>query len=216
MDSKERLEKQVSEHIINSKKEIQIGGLNLIVYPTVFIPKGGSSLVFSRFSKSFNAKFEKVLDLGCGSGIISLLMSKYAKRIVAADINPIAVKTTKENAERNNISNINFLRSDLFENIKEKFDLIIFNPPFMGLKAKSDLEKAFTDENHEILVRFFKEAPKHLTKDGKIILEFADMGGEKLLKNLTKNYSKKLLYEEEIEDFAGVPTLYYILELKPN
>ncbi len=213
MKSEERLRKQIANHLIKDKIELKIENFNLIIYPGVFIPNGSSSLIFSHFFNKFDEKFERVLDMGCGSGIISLLISKYSKEVIAADINPVAVQTTKENAERNNINNIIVKNSDLFGNISGKFDLILFNPPFMGLKPNTDLEKAFTDNNHETLIRFFEQVPKHLNKNGKIILEFANMDGEKLLNNLIKDYSKRQLYEENFKDFAGVKTHYYILEL---
>lgn len=214
MNAKERLEKQILAHKIKDKLELKIENFNIVVYPGIFVPNGGSSIVFSRFFAKFKEKLDNVLEMGCGSGIISLLVSKHAKMVTSADINPLAVKTAKENVERNNLSNIKVLESDLFSKIKEKFDLIIFNPPFMGLSANNDLEKAFTDKDHDVIKRFFKQVQNHLTENGKILLEFGDMGGEETLEEVTQDYSKKIIYEENIKDFAGVQTHYYVLELK--
>ena len=66
----------------------------------------------------------KVLDLGTGTGIQALTALEKTKNVLASDINEEAVK----NCEK---LGINCIKSDLFKNIKEKFDLIIFNPPYL-------------------------------------------------------------------------------------
>ena len=69
--------------------------------------------------------------MGCGSGIVSIFCASLGAECFAADINPAAVKTAKENAELNGFGNkIQVVESNLFENIKDKFDVIFFNPPY--------------------------------------------------------------------------------------
>nr|WP_228288126.1 50S ribosomal protein L11 methyltransferase [Thermosipho ferrireducens] len=68
-----------------------------------------------------------VLDLGCGSGILSILAKKMgAGRVVAVDNDPLAVEVAKENAKKNGVD-IEIRQSDLFSNVTGKFDLIISN-----------------------------------------------------------------------------------------
>ncbi len=71
-----------------------------------------------------------VLDLGCGNGIIGISIAKAFPdcRVVLADINERAVLTAKKNAELNNVK-VKVVKSNIFENIKGKFDTILLNPP---------------------------------------------------------------------------------------
>jgi len=79
--------------------------------------------------------FGTVLDLGTGSGIQAITAAKNPKveKVVAADINPAALKTAKENALAQCVSEkIRFAKSDLFSALgEEKFDCILFNPPYL-------------------------------------------------------------------------------------
>ena len=75
---------------------------------------------------------EATLDLGTGSGILSLLAAAHSKRVVAVDSNPRAIAMAQLNARLNNVANIEFLEGDLFEAIRgRQFDLIVCNPPFV-------------------------------------------------------------------------------------
>src|SRR3989344_7040082 len=122
MDLRKRLERQIKSHESERKRKVKIGELDLVVYPNVFVPNGSSSLVFSNFFKDFNDKQNLVLDMGTGTGILALIISKYAKKVIASDINEMAVKSAQENVNLNKIGNIEVRQSDLFEKIPEKFD----------------------------------------------------------------------------------------------
>ena len=67
---------------------------------------------------------DHVLEVGCGSGLVSLELARQVESLVALDINPHAVRATRERG-------VEVIRSDLFEGIRGKFDLIIFNPPYL-------------------------------------------------------------------------------------
>ena len=71
----------------------------------------------------------KVLDLGTGSGIQAETALKHTKEVLATDISKEAVKFVKKKGIKARIS-------DLFSNINEKFDLIIFNPPYLPREKK--------------------------------------------------------------------------------
>ncbi|MFW6383394.1 MAG: HemK2/MTQ2 family protein methyltransferase [Nanoarchaeota archaeon] len=71
----------------------------------------------------------KVLDMGTGSGILAEEAKKYASSVTGADIGKEAVEYCK-----NRIRAVNFIQSDLFSNINEKFDTILFNPPYLPSK----------------------------------------------------------------------------------
>lgn len=69
-----------------------------------------------------------VLDIGCGSGILSIVSSKLgAKEVFATDIDPLAIEATLENANLNKISNINAVQGSLLDNVDKKYDVVIAN-----------------------------------------------------------------------------------------
>ncbi len=160
----------------------------------------------------------KVLDMGTGSGIQAKTALENTKNVLAADINTEAVKFCKKKG-------IKAIKSDLFKNIHEKFDLIIFNPPYLPLERDYAsirmTEKDFTYVNdisivggkkgHETIERFLKEAKKYLKNNGKILLSFSNISGN--IKEIIKNHNYKFKKVGERKIFFE--TLYvYILKAK--
>ncbi|MDO8628361.1 MAG: DUF2431 domain-containing protein [Nanoarchaeota archaeon] len=109
----------------------------------------------------------KVLDVGTGSGIQARTALEHTPDVLAVDINPEAV----EHCQRQGIP---AKLSDLFTNVSEKFDLIIFNPPYLPEDQHEDAaSKQITTggkKGNELLERFLQQARKHLAPEGKILL----------------------------------------------
>ena len=105
-----------------------------------------------------------VLDMGTGSGIqaVAAALKPDVEYVLAVDINPEAVEAAKERAtDAGVISKMRFLVSDLFTNVKERFDWIIFNPPY--LPSEGDVEDptwAGGENGGETIERFLEEANK--------------------------------------------------------
>lgn len=84
----------------------------------------------------FIKKESKVLDLGCGSGLIGLAIKKNKDaNVTLSDISRFAIKQTKINAKLNNL-NVNVIRSNWFNKITSKFDVIVCNPPYLKKQKK--------------------------------------------------------------------------------
>ena len=142
--------------------------------------------------KQIKNKNIKVLEIGVGSGIqLKTLKQLEIKNISGVDINSEAVKYCKQQG-------FNCIQSDLFEKIKGKFNLIIFNPPYLPEDKrepkKSQLATTGGKKGSEIINKFLKQAKKHLEKEGKIFL---------LVSNLTKNinfkgYNKKIISQKKV------------------
>src|SRR5262249_3141209 len=70
------------------------------------------------------------LDMGCGSGVLSLVMASYAREVVGVDVNPRAIVMSRLNAALNGVHNVAFLEGDLFDPIASaSFDRVVFNSP---------------------------------------------------------------------------------------
>jgi release factor glutamine methyltransferase len=134
------------------------------VHPDVFPPH----LTFStknllNYINTIDLKEKTFLELGCGSGIISLLASKKGAVVSSSDINQTALNYLDINAVKNNLL-ITTIFSDLFKSIpNSNFDFIIINPPYYPKKPKNIKEKAwFCGENFEYFENLFEQLPKYL------------------------------------------------------
>lgn len=131
------------------------------------------------------AKNKSVLDMGSGSGILALAAKKAkAKSILTADINPESVKHLKS-------KNFNAIKSNLFSKINKKFDLIIFNPPYLPEDKREPIDSKFATtggkKGDEIILRFLKHAPNYLNPQGKILMAISSLTPrKKILQLLTK------------------------------
>lgn len=133
---------------------------------TVYNP-GEDSFLLKNYISELDLEGKKVLDMGTGSGILALEMAEKGAEVTAADINPEAVENVSGKAKKEGLE-IKVKKSDLFENIEEKFDLILFNPPYLpGEKGVGDEEIWHGGEKGiELTERFLDEIDKYLTEDG--------------------------------------------------
>src|SRR3972149_3945925 len=109
-----------------------------------------------------------LLEVGCGSGINLIAAAEVGvKKIIGGDINVNAVKHCRK-------LGFNCVKSDLCESVKGKFDVIVFNPPYLPLDEREpkDSRTATTAGvlGNEIIIKFLKQAGNHLANGGKIFL----------------------------------------------
>lgn len=146
--------------------------MDVLVMPQVLPPKlfRTGAWLAQTLTTDLLPSGSRVLDMGCGSGIVSLTVAGAGCRSVAVDINPAAVACTTVNADRCRLSeHIDARQGDLFEPLgDEKFDLIIFNPPFLTGTASTVFEQALY--GGDTIARFFNGAQQHLEKDGAVLL----------------------------------------------
>jgi len=104
--------------------------LELEVPESVYYPSE-DSLFLCDWLLENRPKFERAIDVGCGCGIIAILLAKLSRKEVdAVDVSRLAILTTRRNAKRNEVKVRAYL-SDLFSNVKGSFDLIVSNPPYL-------------------------------------------------------------------------------------
>lgn len=143
----------------------------------VYCPRE-DSLLLAGVIEGMDLGSRKCLDMGCGSGLLGILMEKKGAEVTAADISTEAVGVARKNAEMNG-AGISFVASDLFEKIAGVFDLIVFNPPYLPVDEYPHGSYTGGITGREIIERFLKEARAHLNTDGKILLVISSLTGEK-------------------------------------
>jgi release factor glutamine methyltransferase len=143
----------------------------------------------------------RIVDLGTGSGVIALSLAKQISeaKITATDISDDALLLAHENALRLGIARVQFLKSDLLENIDGKFDLIVANLPYISRHDRDQLAPEVLrdpevalfsgEKGDEIIRRLIETAPSYLNAGGLLALEIG-LGQEPALIDLLreKNY----------------------------
>ena len=150
-------------------------GFRLIIPPTVFHP----SLFFSsKYLGSCVARMKlegkSVLDMGCGSGLLSLVAASKGADVTAVDINSAAVGATQENARLNALEGRVFpLEGNLFEPIPpgRRYDLVLFNPPFYNGQPANEADVAWrAGEDYAVLRAFAGSLGTFLAEGAEAVL----------------------------------------------
>lgn len=151
----------------------------------------GSKLLVNNFLKG--EKSGRVLDLGCGYGIIGVILSQNKKLYIdMVDINNNAVKLTNENLKLNNIENATSFVSNIYSEITNKYDYIITNPPIRAGK--------------ETIRTFLFDGQNHINENGEIwFVMRKDHGVKSMMKELEKDYKIEVVDKDK-----G----FYIVKLK--
>lgn len=194
-------------------KIIQYLGKTFVVYKNTFWPFRDSQPLVKNFKIK---KGEHVLDMGTGSGVIAIFACyRGAEKVVAVDINPAAIKSTRHNAKMHGFEKMIVVkRSNLFENIgKEQFDVITANLPFRNKRAHDVVAKSQWDTGLKTNKQFFKEVRKHLRPKGRIYFAQSNFGAIEEIKTLAKaaRFSIKVIGRQSADG-----KVFYAFVLKPR
>lgn len=208
----EKLSGKPLAHIIG---EAEFMGRLFSVGPTVLIPRPETEELVEETIKNLPLKRpSRILDLCSGSGCIaiSLAFTFPSAEIIGADISPEALQVARKNAENMNLGRkVNFVQSDIFENIDGRFDFIISNPPYIPTDVIATLSPEVRNEPRlaldggpdglEVIRKITFSAPSYLEPGGLLALEIGCAQSEKVLKFFNAEeweapFSRK--------DFAGI------------
>lgn len=164
-------------------KGIRFPVLDYRVHPYygVYFPTRFDHLeMFERWLKDYRGRKRQAIEIGTGCGVLSFqLLNNGFEMIHAGDISVNALVSVAENAEKQGtIERFSLHRSDLFETIESKADLVLFNPPWLpATDAVRGLDRAIYHEA-DLLERFFRSAGDHVADKGKIVLLFSNLAQE--------------------------------------
>lgn len=159
-------------------------GLEFWVNENVLIPQPDTEILAEEvINLGRQIKNVKILDLCTGSGAIAISIAKNinVKKIIASDISKEALKVAKLNCKRYNLENVELKFSNLFENIHEKFNIIVSNPPYIKTDVIKSLSKEVQNEPYialnggqdglEFYRKIINKAYEYLEEDGYLCLE---------------------------------------------
>ena len=189
---------------------------HIAVIEDVYPPSEDSYLALSMLKQLMEGEFRnrkglRVLDLGTGTGILGINLALYAnvEYVVLSDISESAVRNANLNA-KNNSSALHtiphIIQSDLFSEIAGRFDLIVFNPPYLPESGEiADRKIAIQVESgpggNETIRRFLKAAPEHLVPGGKIITVSSSLADSKELHEIISALGLEMEKAEKLHIF---------------
>ncbi len=191
--------------------EIKIGKMSvrLVNCPTVYFPAEDTMLLLRNVSYG-----ERTLEIGAGSGIVSIYLSLLGSTVDAYDIDPEAVKCVKLNASLNEV-NFNIEQGDLFQKVSGKYDVVVFNPPYLP----GDEFESFVDGSDQwfggkdgmaVIRNFLSQLENFLKPSGKA---FMIMSSRSDIQKLIAEFPQFLFKELDSDSFFFERIYCFSLEL---
>lgn len=212
----EELEKSIEEKYFNVLTKRQEGiplqyifgkedfyGRTFTVLENVLIPRHDTEIsveIILKLVKENNIK--NMLEIGCGTGIVSItvdLESEGKINITSVDISPYAIKNSNINKKILK-SNIKILKSNLFEKVDEKFDLIYSNPPYIKTSEIENLQVEVRNHEPRLALdggsdglcfyrKIIKKSQDYLNKNGFLVFEIGYDEAEDVSLLMRKNFN---------------------------
>jgi release factor glutamine methyltransferase len=213
--------KQIGSHVLiplirwylRKERKYQYKGTRVFVQPGVFHPGLFHSTKFLiDYLGEHSLANQSFLELGCGTGLVSIIAAKHGAQVYASDLSMSAVKNVTRNASLNGVF-ITPIHSDLFDNIDRRvFDWIVINPPYYPRAPMNESELAwFCGQNFEYYQRLFASIKDYMHAATKVIM--ATTLGSELEKIISIGKDQQLEFElvkEKKVFFDGKDFLYRI------
>ena len=171
-----------------------VGKITITNFEGVYEPAEDSELMVNHLPEITGS----VLEVGCGTGIISVHLASKGAQVTAVDLNPKAVEATRFNSTNNGVK-IEVLEGDMFAPVEgRRFGTIVCNPPYLPPSARrykdSDLALAVEGgpTGTEFISRFLSDAPDHLEKNGLLYLITSSR-----MKNLETKWKRQIIHQEK-------------------
>lgn len=182
--------RRFTKYYFSKPRPYKYKGIKGVILPGVFYPFFTiSTKLLLNFLEPQNLKNKHFLELGCGTGFISVLAAKKGAKTTASDINPSAIENVKRNAKSNGVEVLTIL-SDLFKKIPEQvFDYIIINPPYYQKVAQSVEEKAwFCGANFEYFKELFSSINDFFNEQSMVYMILSEDCKIESIQNIAKQH----------------------------
>ncbi|MGI5964655.1 MAG: HemK2/MTQ2 family protein methyltransferase [Candidatus Methanomethylophilaceae archaeon] len=168
-------------------------GIRILERPDVYPPSEDSIFLIECLNVR---QGENVLELGCGSGVVSLHMAAAGAEVTAGDINPSAVELTAKNAELNNIA-VRTVVTDVFGSVEGKYDTVVFNLPYLPVDDDVELAEAWSGGPDGLgpLPRVLEGMKKHGNEGWRVVVVVSSLSDREKLNEVLRDYKVKTLGE---------------------
>ncbi|HEU5166166.1 MAG TPA: methyltransferase [Chitinophagaceae bacterium] len=167
------------------------GNIRLEIPPQVFHPGFFfSTRLLLRYISALSLEGQRFLELGAGSGLISIYAAKNRATVTATDINPVAVECLRTNNDQNKVKS-EIILSDLFDRIPEQsFDIIAINPPYYKKQPKTIADHAwYCGENGEYFEQLFIKLGKYIHKNSIVLMVLSEECDIKMISEIASGHN---------------------------
>lgn len=142
---------------------------------------------------------ERVLEIGCGSGVVSIHCAVNGCAVTAGDINPRAVELSRRNAEANG-ADVEVLETDVYSAVTGTFDTIVFNLPYLPVDEEGLLAKAWSGGPDGLgpLPELLAGAGAHLDDGGRVVIVVSSLTEPRALEDALEGYDVRTLGETRL------------------
>ena len=166
----------MTPEIAKGTKKVHDLSEQVLVLPDVYEPCDDTYMLMETALNEVRPT-DSVLEVGTGCGVIAKRVAERARCVIATDKNPRAVENAKLNGVEATMGN-------LFADLDSRFDLIIFNPPYLpsGRDVPGDWQTRAWDggpSGREVIVRFLSQVGNYLTQKGRVLLVISSITGYK-------------------------------------
>ena len=216
-DELEKLRSMVKRRITGEPFQHIIGkapfyGRDFKVNQDVLVPRPETEIIIERLK--VNGKVNSLLDVGTGSGCIAItaVLENLAENVFATDISEGAIDVTSENMKLHQVKNIQIARHDfLIQKFKSKFDVVVSNPPYIGIYKLDNLqaevrdydpESSLTDSKDGLTFyhRFADQFESLLNNDGYLLLEFGGNPQKEAVEALFQSAGLKTEFFKDLQN----------------
>jgi len=197
--------KRLAKIYLSKPRNYRFEELNIKVLPGVFHPGlFFSTKVFLEYLKSIELSGKRVLELGAGSGLISIYCSKKGAKVTASDINKEALRGIALNAQSNQVQ-VETILSDLFDEISPAdFDYLLINPPYYPREPKNDEEKAwFCGDEFQYFHKLFDQLHQKETEHTSVLMILSEDCDIEHIMSIARGYHysfEKILTREVVSE----------------
>ena len=168
----------------------------------VYSPSDDTFLMIDALS-TLPLRDKEALDMGTGSGVLGLVCAQMGAHVTVTDTEDSALENAKAAAHKLNLT-VKATKSDIFSNVTERFDIVLFNPPYLPSDEVRDRAVDGGTEGSQVMNRFLKELPLHLKKDGFALLLVSTLNQPRTIIDshpelLFKGVTTRSLFFEELQ-----------------
>jgi release factor glutamine methyltransferase len=203
----------VSEKYLSKERSYKYDDITVTVFPGVFHPGFYfSTKLLLKYLEEIELDKKYVLELGAGTGLISIYASKRGGFVTASDISLTAFYNIEKNIKMND-ANVEVVHSDLFEQVPQlRYDYIIINPPYYKKTPTTQKEFAwFGGDDFQYFRKFFSQLGNFYFENTNVIMILSDEAEIRMIKSIAAEYKFSM---EEVFQKKTWGEVHYIFKIK--
>lgn len=201
-----------AKHYFTKARKYKHHGISGVILPGVFFPHltWSTSILMDHLARE-DLRGKTFLELGCGSGFISVLAAKKGAKVTASDIYVKAIENAQLNAKSNAVD-IKFIQSDLFDEIpKQPFDFIVINPPYYPKNPTTDEEKAwYCGKDFQYFQKLFSQIQSYFGSHSKVILILSEDCEIDRIKGIARENKLEFNQFKKVKNWAEENFLFHL------